>query len=89
MTAVVKLKLPTAKESLETQRRHAWAYGEMESDICNLRFMVSAVRYAWFESLENHQSSNEHADRVHGITNLLMNQLWEMTEALHRKYYAQ
>jgi len=86
MAAIVKLKVPTAKESLE--RRQAWAYGEMESDICNLRFMASAVRNARFESLENHQSSNENADRVHGITNLLMNQLWEMSEALHRKYYA-
>jgi hypothetical protein len=71
MTAVVKPKPPVARE--------------MESEIGELRSMVSAVRNAWFDSLEHIPPSREQAERAYGITNLLVNQLWDITERFAKK----
>jgi hypothetical protein len=72
MTAVVKLKPPVARE--------------MESEIGELRLMVRAVRNAWFDSLEHIPPSREQAERAHGITNLLIDQLSDMTDRFAKKY---
>jgi hypothetical protein len=82
---MLKLKLPTDKESAERTRNLAWVYGELEQMVCEARNMT---RLAFEKATDAKQSFKNDEERDDAnMAMFTLTKAYEAVEKLFKEYY--